>query len=482
MKNKKHFTPLFFLLFFQFATAQQGNFTATFTATTGIIKPVFITVTKPVFKFEDPHGYWFMNPNNGYKHFNIQPEQYYSDRKEETTGVAFISFNQNENDVDFYEFNDSISISLQKNKYVINPPKYDPKIGDDNKPMHIHINSITASEISFSISGTASMIRTEGYGEPVKGSISGSGHFYRQPQYPKSDILPGCNCDPTIYAAVFDDDNMVRTASACETALNHKLFDAVQESMAKIFTDVSNTDNIIVTMKPGSIDINVPLKDRPYCSSDFYHNGLTGIYAHKKLFSNEDRFGLRFNRSLSNEAMGLTPEFQSNSQIKAAKMDSLYKLAEAKKITMEQYSKSAMAILNNLASNSPDIKKLEAENHLYITVIMNPTDKTQSSLAVDANNKTIVTHKIKDAAFESYAPLFKDTDGNWVNSRQAIYLGSFSNPVRIARAESTNASYPANPNKLGVYNIIIKMEGAEDLMNKAIANIDFSVLKKLINK
>ena len=482
MKNRKHFTPLFFLLFFQFATAQQGNFTATFTATTGITKPVTLSVTKPIFKFEDPHGYWFINPNNGYKHFNIKPDQYYSDRKEETIGVAFISFNQTENDIDFYDLNDSISVSLQKNKNVINPPKYDPKIGDENKPMHIYINSITAAEISFTISGAAALISTEGYGTPVKGTISGTGHFYRQPLYSKSDVLPGCNCDPTIYAAVLDDDNEVRTASACEFALNHKIFDAVQKSLANLFTNVANTDNIIITMMAGCTDINVLAKDRPYCSSDFYHNGLTGLYDHKKLFSNDDRFGVRFMRTLSNEAMGVTSDAVTDAQVQTAKLDSLYKLAEAKKITTEQYSKAMMTVLNKMSSNSPDIKKLEAENHLYISIIINPVDKNQTDLPVDVNNNAIVTHKVKAAAFEVFAPLIKDTDGNWVNARQAIYLGSFSNPVRTPHAESTNAAYPPKANKLGVYNIIIKMQGGALLMDKAIANIDFSVLKNLINK
>jgi hypothetical protein len=125
---------------------------------------------------------------------------------------------------------------------------------------------------------------------------------------------------------------------------------------------------------------------------------------------------------------------------------------------------------------------MEAESNLYITVIFNPANKTQTDLKMDDNNKAVITHNIKGAAFETFVPLFKDGDGNWVNSRQAIYLGKFSAPVKTSGAESTNCTYPANANKLGVYNIIIKMEGGKDLMDKAIANIDFDALQNLINK
>ena len=494
MKNRKHFTPLFFLLFFQFTTAQQGNFNATFTATTGITKPVTLSVTKPIFKFEDPHGYWFINPDNGYKHFNIKPDQGYADRKEESSGVAFISFNQTDNDIDFYDLNDSISISLQKNKSVINPPKYDPKIGDENKPMHIHINSIAAVEISFTLSGSAVLISTEGYAEPIKGTINGTGHFYRQPTYAKSNVLPGCNCDPTIYAAVMNDDNDVRTASACEAAFNHKIFDAVQKSMANIFTNVSNSENVIITMKPGWIDINVPVKERPYCSSDFFHNGLIGLNAHKKLFSNDDRFGIRIIRTLSNEEMTFNETGHKPPPIDTGAFGTysrgLLQRFLDKKITEEQFKKEGATYITNYlnaGNTGPDIKKLEAENTLYISIIINATNKTQTDLKLADKNNTVVTHNIKGAAFEIFSPIVKDNDGSWLNSKEGIYLGKFTTPVSRNNGpgfniKSTSTTYPANANKLSVYNIIIKMEGGKDLMDKAIANIDFAALKDLINK
>lgn len=488
MKRYKNIIVVCLFLLSKNITAQQGTFTAIFTAKDGKVKPVTITFAKPVFNFENPHGYWFINPVNNYKHFNTHPDAGFADRKEEVKGVAFITFNQIENDIDFYNLNDSISVSLQQNKNVINAPTYDPKNGDANKPMHIHINSITASEISFTISGAAVLSSTEGYaGVIATGTISATGHFYREPKYAKSDGLPGCNCDPTIYARVIDGENLVRTASACEAALNHKLFDAVQKSMANLFTNVDKTGNIIISMMAGCLDINVPARDRPFCSADFYTNGLVSLNAHKKLFSNDDRFGLRFIHLLTNAEMGETTDAAANRSIQAAKMDSLYKLMEAKKITMEQYSKAATATLTSMSSNSPDIKKLEAENNLYICLIFNPDNKTETDLKLADKNKTVVTHSIKEAAFEIFSPILKDNDGSWINSRQAIYFGKFSAPVNGNNGsgfdvKTTNATYPVNGNKLSIYNIVIKMEGGKDLMDKAIANIDFTALQDLIIK
>ena len=143
--------------------------------------------------------------------------------------------------------------------------------------------------------------------------------------------------------------------------------------------------------------------------------------------------------------------------------------------------------MTNMAGNSPDIKKLEAENNLYLTIIFNPDNKTETDLKLADKNKTVVTHNIQGATFEIFSPIKKDDDGSWINSRQAIYFGKFSTPGNANNGvgfdvKTTNASYPANGNKLSIYNIIIKMEGGKDLMEKAIANIDFNALQELITK
>ncbi|MFP5040915.1 hypothetical protein [Parasediminibacterium sp. JCM 36343] len=492
--------PIFFCLLVivlcNTCMAQTGSFTATFTPQNTSVKPVTISFTKPLFKFDNPHGYWFVNPYTGARHFNTMPDQGYGDVP--NFNVGFLTFNETANDFDFYTLtsNDSDAIMLQNAGYYITAPAYNVQLGDKNKPLHVHINSFTNAEISFALSGTAEMSNSIGNGEKLGfGTITGTGHFYREPKFIKSDILPGCNCDPTIYATVYDQENNVRTTSACETALNNKIFDAVQKSMSGLFTNVNYNSPerplpagaINITMMAGCTNIDVPVKQRPYCSSDYYHNWLTGIDAHKKLFTSDDRYGLRFIKIPDNSQMGFTEDADANRKKQLTMIDSISKLMQAKKISMQEYTKAVQDFAANINQNAPDLKKLEAESNLYLTVIINPSNNTETELKLADKDKTVVTHAINGAAFEIYSPIIKEDDGNWTKSRCAIYLGKFTNPLMGKSgggfdAETTNAVYPANANKLTVYNIIIKMEGGKDLMDKAVANIDFSALLGLIAK
>lgn len=493
---KYFFIILLIIIFQNNSFSQTGNLNITFTSANGTVKPVTISFTKALFKYDNPHGYWFVNPHNNHKHFNMQPDQGFADRKEEINGgIAYITIDGGENDMDLYKSsNDSNAISLQRGKSVINAPSYDPKIGDANKPLHIHINNISASEIAFTLSGTAALTLTEGYDKEALGTITGSGHFYREPQYAKSDVLPGCDCDPTIYGAVYDADEGIRTTSACEKALNNKLFDAVQKAMAPLFTNVVDNSNgstaggnIIIDMLPGHVNINVPIQDRPYCSSDYYHNGLTSFDSNKKIFSNDDRFGIRFIRTVSNEAMGITTSDAANRKIEMDKMAELLKQVEAKKITMEQYNKGLQESMAKMSGNAPDINKLEAENNLHLSIVVNASNKTETELKLADKNNTVVTHNIKGATFEIFSPEIKKSDGSWLNNRFNIYFGKFTAPVLGKSgggfdAETTNTIYPTGGNKLTIYNVIIRMDGGKDLIDKAVANIDFNSIVSLISK
>ena len=154
---------------------------------------------------------------------------------------------------------------------------------------------------------------------------------------------------------------------------------------------------------------------------------------------------------------------------------------------MEAYGKALTEAMTNVNGNAPDLKKSESENNLYISIIINATNKTQTDLKLADKNKTVVTHNIKGAAFEIFSPMAKDGDGDWMSSKEGIYFGKFSPPLTGNNGpgfdiKTTTTAYPANASKLTVYNIIIKMQGAKDLMDKAIANINFNVLESLISK
>jgi hypothetical protein len=489
MKNKIWFAAFLLLLFRHNSQAQNGSFSATITSVNNSYKPITIHFNKPVYKFDDTHGYWFSNPHNGSHHLTLMPAPGYGN-----ADAVFIDVNNSANDFDVYTLtsDDSDNVSFKNTQFAISAPAWHSRDKETIKPLHFHFTTLTASEVAFTVSGVVQVTSLKGNGEDLgTGTINGSGHFYREPKYDRSDVLPGCDCDPVIYAGVYDAENNVRTTSACENALANKLFDAVQRSMASLFTNIAyqgkgkmNGGDISITMIAGHVDINVPVKERPYCSADYYHNKLTGLDAHKKIFTNDDSYGLRFIKMPGNDELS---SFVNPINGKQQAMDSVRKLLSAKKITSEQYIKAMQDIMTSSGSSQPDIKKMESEKNLYLTIIFNASNKEETLLKLGDKAKTTILHNIKGAAFEIFSPTIKDNDGSWIANREAIYFGKFSNPVMGRSgggfdAMTTNAVYPANGNKLTIYNIIIKMEGGKDLIDKAITNIDFAALQELITK
>jgi hypothetical protein len=468
------------------AYTQTGNLTVTFTPKNG--SAVTLKLSQPLLKFDNAHGYWFVNPHNGDRHMQYMPDAGYGDR---AADIAFITFNESVNDFDIYETpgNDSNQLTIQ-NKFVgVTAP-------EDGKPMHIHINSFTASEINFTVSGMArSRVIKESSNNWTSGTIEGTGHFYREPKYIQSDVLAGCDCDPAIYAMVYDEENNVRTTSVCENAIRNKIFDAVQKAMAPLFTNIAykgsppmSTGDIDISMMAGHIDINVPVKDRPYCSGDYRHNWHTGIDAHKKVVQSLDAYGLRFIKAPeSNEKLfgGQDVQQARNTRL-ASFMDSINKLMIAKKMNSDQFNKALKDFGDDINTGAPDLKKMEVEDNLYLTVSVNPTSMDESNLRLTDKSKTLVQHNVKGAVYEIFCPQKKDDDGNWTGNKEAVYLGKFLPPVITKSGyddiANTKAVYPPNANKLSVFDIIIKMEGGRDMIDKALANIDFNALLELITK
>lgn len=487
--KKIFFLALIFVAFVNAILGQAGNITATFTPDNVTSKPVTFKFSKPVFKFNNSHGYWVTNPRNGSRHINIQPDAGYGN-----TDAAFISISESENDFELYTgtSNDSTSINFSNALYSVSAPKYDVQNPEANKPMKVHIVSCTPAEIVFTISGQANRLMRSGYdAKGENGTINATAHFYREAKYDKSDVLPGCTCDAAIYATVFDEENNIRTTSDCENALSQKVFDAVQKAFAPVLSKLNNRSMaggaINISMIAGHTNIDVPAFERPYCSSVYYHNSLTGVNAQKKYFTSDEKYGIQFNRGVSNDALGITDARIDNSKKQLAIFDSLSKLLEAKKITMEQYSKLGAAALSNMNSGAPDIKKLEVENHLYIYIILNPENATYTDVKIADKNNTAVQHKIKGAAFEIFSGQVKDSDDSWLANRYGIYFGKYTEPSKGKAgagfdAINTKAIYPLNGNKLSVYNVVIKMDGTKDLIDAVIANIDFNALQSLITK
>ena len=465
--------------------AQNGSFTATFTPANGG-KPIAVHFTFPLFKYTNPHGYWFTNPHNGSRHLNIQPDAGYGN-----VDAGFITFSNAENDFEFYDkgSGDSNQVSLRTGDYFIEPPDYNIR-STNNKPLHIHYNTFTASEVSFTLSGTARYGTQKGNGEWLGlGTIEATGHFYREPQYIKSDVLPGCDCDPTIYGYVYDKESYIRSASGCENALANKVFDAVQKALSPLYTNVNYTGprpnpagSINVTTLAGHANIEGPAKTRPYCSDNYSHNWTVPFDFEKKIFTNDDSYGLRFIKIPSNEE--LEPGGPAALKRQSLMVDSVMKLYIAKKMSEADFEKFSKSLADNPGM---DFKKAEIDHNLYLTVLINPNNREAMLLKMADKANTLIQHNIKGSAFSIYSPAIKESDGDWITNKMYIYLGQFSNPADGKSAggydaKIVNAVYPVTGNKLTIYNIIIKLEGGEGLIDKAVANIDFSALLQLINR
>ncbi len=469
----------------QFCAAQTGTFTATFTPAGGG-KAITMHVATQLYKYNNPHGYWFTNPHDGSRHFNIQPDAGYG-----SADAAFITLNNAENDFEFFDggSSDSNQVSLHTGEYFIEPPEWNVQDKPNNKPIHIHYNIFTASEISFTITGTARYGTQKGNGSWIGlGTIQATGHFYREPQYAKSDVLPGCDCDPTIYGYLYDPEDGIRTASGCENALANKVFDAVQKALSPLFTKLNyqgpasdaagSTD---ITVLAGHANIAGPPKTRPYCMDNYSHNWIVPFNFEKNIFTNDDSYGLRFIKIPSKQ--GADADGMDAMKKQAALIDSVMRLYAAQKITLDDFQKFAKSIENSPAY---DIKKAEVDHNLYLTVFINPVN-SELLFKVADKSRAVIQHNIKESAFEIYSPAVKDDDGDWVSNKMYIYLGQYTAPTDGKSDGDYNAklvkpTYRPGGNKLTIYNILVRLEGAQDLIDKAAANIDYTAIIQLISK
>jgi|GEM_PF-2827068 len=494
MKTPKIIVLVMAMMCFAKSFAQTGIFTAVFTIENG--QTSSINISKPILKYDDPNGYWMINPHNGERHFSLSPDRNYG-----SSDAAFIDLNGSQNDFDLYYERDSTHISFSNKKYGFLMPElsHDGK----SKPLHIHINLFTNAEISFTISGNM-LCQENKDGAPVNNcTINGSGHFYREAKFLQTALLPGCNCDASVYAKVFDEENNIRSASQCEVAFKNKVFNAMQQTFAPVLANVGSHANgkmaagdISVIMLPGRINIDVPARDADYCNTQ-NQQGFTNFNAQKFYYNNEDGYGLRLIRIPTDEELNggnnisATEEFTKKFVLAAAKSDSLFKLYTAKKITLEEYQEKVnqnTASLSMPATSSNDAFEIaKVETNLNIEVFLNPVSAEMMLMKVSDKNKTIVQHNISGAAFEIFSPSAKDDDGTYMLNKKFIYFGKFTTPVNGKStggfdAKVTKAIYPENGNKLSVYNIIIRLEGSADMIEKAVANINFEALEKLITQ
>jgi hypothetical protein len=280
-------------------------------------------------------------------------------------------------------------------------------------------------------------------------------------------------------------------------ALKNKIFDAVQKSLAPVYANIEYHGTqrpipdgaiTIVTM-PGHIDVSGPAKQRPYCSTDYRTNTLTGLNAQLALYHDEDSYGIRLLKPASKDELGASGGTNSKAfmQRYMSFADSITKLMGAKKISAEQASKALKDFSANANTAAPDVKKMEVEHNLRITVSLNPEDHELMLVKLGDKNNSVVQHAVKGASFEVFTGEIKDSDGDWIPNREVVYMGNFTTPVRGKSgggfdAFVTDIQYPAKANKLSVYAITVRLEGGKEMLDKALSTIDFAALQALMTK
>lgn len=520
------------LLFTNAVCFAQVKLTMTFTPKNDpghVITANMASLIKGIYAFNDYTCYWFINPHTNLHHFVLQLNN------KAGLGPTFLStaieLNSTQNDFEFWDHphpnSDSNFLAINKAYSIVSAPiEYDePSLGgttNHNESMKVHISTFTASEIEFTINGNAEYGTKEGDGKFLGyGAVEIHGHFYRQGSYEKSPVYPGCNCDPTIYAERYDDEEGdARTASECEAIMLNKIFNATKLALAPINNAAFSGQGKVpagqwFTRLHNHADVSGQVPAKP--EWPFVYNYKATIKRNElalhTAYHNDDRFGIEMDEmpddSKTNalqdnhnaEQANLMQTMQSMGlKEKQAKIDSLGQLMKDKKITMQQYSDQLQKIMapatasmnagikkgNDISASGPDVKQMNMESQMHIQININPDADYFVPLYEEVISSAVqVLHTVAGAAYVIRTNAVKDGDGNWSGNKCIVLLGKFKQPTvhsqgTYSNAVNSPAVYPAAPNKLLVYNIAIQMDGGKDQIEKALATLDFAAFESIL--
>ncbi len=459
------------------AVAQTGTFNYEFSPLSGgpsIKKSIVV----PLVKYKNYNTYWFVNPNTGARHLMINGSS--------DIGIIILDDRADTNVVyqDKYQGDQFNILGKSKTGFYIHPD-------NTHRPMRVHYNVFNAGEIYLTFAGNAV------YDEPgaspgtvntVHGFISGTLQLFREPKYEQTDKMPGCNCDPTIYAKFYDEE-IGRTPSGCENALLWKVFNSVQKALNNLVPNISNRENsgvqtpgpLIYRETGATIDVTGALSAIDPCNPNNERRAVVSINAAARPFS-QDTYGLSFFR---------LPDFNngplntlSYSKRIAALSDSTSQLLKANKITAQQQQKIMLEAMQKMSTAMPDIKQIEMEGGVKIKVIINTLYADEAGRHVIGEDyRPVMRHTVPGSSFDIYVPAHHDGDGSWTPNKLYIYYGKF-NVVNSGLAngiKSITPVYAPNVNKLTVFNVMIMIEGGNDLIQKVLANIDLKNIPQLID-
>jgi hypothetical protein len=459
--------------------AQTGTFNYEFSPLNGgpsIKKSIAI----PLIKYKNYNAYWFANPKTGDRHLMVNGAF--------DIGIIILNDRADTNLVyrDKYQGDQLNLLGKTSTLFYMHPD-------NDHHAMRVHYNVFNAGEIYLTFGGN--MVYEEPGSSPgttnkVHGFVSGTLQMFREPKYEQSAKAPGCNCDPTIYAKFYDEE-IGRSPSACENAVLWNVFNHIQKALNNLVPNISNREDsgvktpgtLIYRETGATIDVTGPLSTIEPCDPANARRTIVPISAAERPFT-QDTYGLSFFKlpDFNNGPLNM----ESFSKRIGSMNDSTSKLLKEGKITATQQQKIMIDVMQKASTNMPDLKQIEMLGGLKVKVIINSLSAAEAGRGVTGEDyRPVVRHTIPGAAFDIYTPAFKQQEGSWSPNKVYIYYGSFN----IGKSglsggngiKSITPAYAPTVNKLAVFNVILMVEGGNDLIEKALANIDLKYIPQLID-
>ncbi|MCS3732503.1 hypothetical protein [Mucilaginibacter dorajii] len=460
--------------------AQTGTFNYEFSPLNGG-PSVKKSIAVPLVKYKNYNTYWFVNPNTGARHLMVNGSS--------DIGIIILDDRADTNVVyqDKYQGDQFNILGKTKTEFYIHPD-------NDHRPMRVHYNIFNAGEIYLTFAGNAVYDQpgaSPGTIDHVHGFISGTLQLFREPKYEQTDKMPGCNCDPTVYAKFYDEE-IGRTPSACENALLWRVFNGIQKAFNNLVPAISFREDAGGKRAPGdliyretgaTIDVTGPLSTVDPCNPNNERRAVVSVNAATRPFT-QDTYGLSFFKlpDFNNGPLNV----QSYSKKIGALSDSTSRLLKANKITALQQQKIMLEGMQKLSTSMPDTKQMEMEGSVKLKVIINSLYADEAARGVTGERyRPVVRHTIPGSAFDIYVPAHRDEDGSWTPNKVYIYYGKF-NVVNSGAAggnsiKSITPVYAPTVNKITVFNLKVMVEGGNDLIAKVLANIDLKNIQQLID-
>ena len=466
---KRCFLFLLILSALNASAQKKGTFTYTMNITSGQGGTVTANEPQPYTKYTDYSTYWFVKPD-GSRYLFINGGQ--------NLGIVILRSHSDDTTITYQDKFRGDQLLLQ-GKY--NGAGFSCHPDNDKEPVHLHYKTFTAGEVELTFSGPVTFaISTSTY---LKGNINGTIHLYRDAAYEKSAVAPRCNCDPNIYAYLYNPE-IGRTPSACENAALWRVYNALHPALYPLLAlsytgkSMAPAGSILYRQDKSMVDVTETVETVNACDQGNKSRDVVSVNSHTHLFQQSD-YKMGFIRTVSIDQFG-GKNFDAKDYMKKVVVvqDSVMKLVKTSQMSYADAAKLLDKRLKEMkgAQNMPDIKQAEVYNHLDVSAAINVQHP-----GIRIDNDSEIQHNVPGAAFEIYKKSVKSGDGVWSPFKRLVFFGKF-NIVKQADHTSTIVPvYDSGANKLSIFNAVITISGGQDLVEQATGTINFSSVPQMFD-